>query len=496
MTNTRTSLAALSLLLALLGPGCMEASMSGANALGVTTGGAQDIGYARDIIASGGIPYGSDWSPEGLFSEHDLPLSGPDCETILCPRAQAAVEPDNGSVVVQVGFGTSITADTFERRDLNLGLAVDISGSMSGSKIDSMKVALQALADRMTADDTVSLVVFNEDADLLMEPTVMDTDGLATFRHQIDRLNSGGSTNIEAGLKLAYDQVAPSAEDGGAEDRVMLFTDAQPNVGGTGLSTFTGMARYYGEAGIGLTVFGTGLDLGIELAEEMSEVRGGAYVYLRDEDAIAAAFDEDFDYLVTPLAYDLEVQLTAASGWRFVNAVGAPMDDGAGDFGVAGIDFGASTLFLSSKDGGIAVVLARDPSTGDDGLPSAGDALASFDISYVPADEGGTVHTALDLAYEGGTAWSNSALGDTSPLADDLGVYKMSFLLDEVDALDAAGRFCDGDLTQAEARQPVQDAQARLTAVADQLTDTALTAEATLMGQLDRNLTGGRAQCW
>jgi Ca-activated chloride channel homolog len=481
---------------ALLASACSSSSVMSMDAgdLGVSPGGAQDIGYIRDLIEQGYIPREGTWSAEGLFSEHDLPLDGPECEQILCPRAQAASLPHADRVIAQVGFGTVITRESFERRDLNLGLAVDISGSMSGGKLDAMKVALHALADRMTAADTVSLVAFDDQAELRLPATVMDPAGRAELRRAIDRLETRGSTNIEAGMKLAYDQVSPLAGLASPEDRVLLFTDAQPNVGATGIGSFVGMARYYGEAGIGLTVFGTGLDLGIELAQEMSEVRGGAYVYLPDEEAIAAAFDEDFDFLVTPLAYDLEVDIRPAAGWRFLEAIGAPMDDGPGDDGVEGVAFGASTLFLSSGGGGIAVLLGRDPDHEGEALPVAGEVLADFSLRYTRADDSAVEEGAIALSFEGGATWSSQGLAEQSPLADDLGVYKMSLLLDEVDALTAAGLYCEGQLSQEEALALVREARIRLRVVAEELGDAPLRDEAVLMARLAANLDRG-AQC-
>jgi len=465
----------------------------GGNDLGVTPGGSQDIGYARDIIEAGGIPSEDSWSPEGLFSEHDLPLDGPDCTELLCPRAQAAAMPTREEVVVQVGFGTNITADTFERRPLNLGLAVDISGSMDGDKLDAVKLALRHLADHMSDQDAVSMVAFDDQAELRLGTTVMDERGKQRFLDEVARLESRGSTNIESGLQLAYDQVAPAAGPGAPEDRVMLFTDAQPNVANTSASGFMGMARHYADDGIGLTVFGTGLDLGAGLADQMSQVRGGAYIYLPDRESIAGAFDVDFDYMVTPLAYDLQVQLTTAPGWRFVGAVGAPMDEAAG--GTDGIDFGASTLFLSSGGGGMAVILARAPGAEGAAMPAAGDALAGFDLRYTKADDSGDVQESLDLAFDGGEAWSNEELGDTSPLADDLGVYEMAFLLDEVDALAAAGRFCDGSVRTEDASRAVTGARDRLDAGARQLDDAGLAEESRLMQKLSSNLSHGTQAC-
>ncbi|MBK8912900.1 MAG: hypothetical protein IPM61_16495 [Chlorobi bacterium] len=56
--------------------------MSGA--LGATIGGAKDIGYARRLIEQGHVPNFIDFSPEGLYSEHDIPTPSGECNAKLC----------------------------------------------------------------------------------------------------------------------------------------------------------------------------------------------------------------------------------------------------------------------------------------------------------------------------------------------------------------------------------------------------------------------------
>lgn len=472
-----------------LATACSSAEMSGAaDSLGVTPGGSQDIGYVRDLIEDGYIPDADSFTAEGLFSEHDLPLDGDACSELLCPDSAASTLPLDDAMVVQLGFSTSITEDGFERRPLNMGVAVDISGSMSDGKLDSVQVALHEMVDQLDASDRLALVAFDDEAELLLAGTVMDEAGKDKLRRAIDRLHTAGGTNIEAGMKLAYEQVAPLAAAAGVEDRVMLFTDAMPNVDATDIDSFVGMAGYYGAAGIGLTVFGTGLDLGAELAATVSQVRGGNYVYLPDNDEISHIFDEAFEYVVSPIAYDLEVQVEAAEGWRFIDAVGAPLlEEGPR------VDFGAGTLFLSNNDGGIAVMMARE---GGSPLADEGEALADFALRYEDAYTGDIVQDSLAVSFQGGSAFTSDSLGAASPLADALGPYKMAFLLDELAALSAGADFCAGKVEQEQALATVDLARERLATVAEELPDERLAEEAQLMHQLIENIRAGRDRCW
>lgn len=470
--------------------GCADYAMGngmGAGDVGVTPGGSQDIQLAREIIAQGGIPAAEHFTAEGLFSEHDLPLDGDECDQILCPRAATSLTQPLGMAVdqyvVQLGFGTNIQSD-FERRALNLAVSVDVSGSMSG-EMASVKDALQLLVDQLDDGDQMALTVFGEQAHVVHGMTTMDAAGRDQMRDAIDGLDIEGSTNLEDGLLVAFGEAAPMAGMQGVEDRVMIFTDVQPNTGATDMNSFIGITRYYAAAGIGLTMFGVGMDLGSELAEAMSNVRGGNYFFLANEEVVDQVFVEEFDYVVSPIGYDLNVEITAETGLLFDAAYGAPLDQPASP----NVDFGASTLFLSARHGGIGVTLAADP-TMEIELDEP-QLLAMFELSYLPVDGNNVITDEVEVHWLGGRDIEGAQTN-----ADDLGVYKMAVLLDEYLALMAAAHYCEGSLTQVEASDLITEASARLDGVATHLVDVPLAEEKTLMDNLQLNVQGGVGNCW
>jgi Ca-activated chloride channel family protein len=460
----------------------MRASYDMSGDLGVTPGGSQDVSLAREIIEDGGIPDQGQFTAQGLFSEHDLPLSGKRCRKVLCPRAAAALtKPVNGTgkrLLVQLGFGTKIKAETFERRPLNLSIALDVSGSMTGAKIDTVRAAMLEMVERLDEADTVSLVLFNSQSQTVMAPTSMNEGGRSLFTRAIQQIQAGGSTDIEAGLQDAYDHINRTEEVAGVERRVMLLTDAQPNMGGTDIHSFTGMARHHSEAGIGLSVFGVGLDLGSELASRMSSLPGGNSFFLADEADIRAVFNEEFEYWVTPLAYDLDVRLTIDESMRIDKTWATPTDPTE-----TGLGFGASTLFLSSKRGGMGISLDYGEA------PEEGDPLADFELSFETL-RGKAKSDRLKLSFEGGTEISDGLVK-----ADDLGVYKMAYLVDVLIAMKSASDFCDDTLPLEDALVHVDKAGDRLERVAESLEDPDMQREAEMMRMLAENLRVERPYC-
>jgi Ca-activated chloride channel homolog len=481
-----------------LSAACDMSGYPGPGALGVTPGGSQDISYARTVIEQGQVPARGEFSAEGLFSEHDLPFtSAPTCDVVLCPHAAAAVvDPVDGSgrgALVHIGFQTNITED-FERGPLDLALAVDISGSMSeGDKMSAVRQALSTLVGKLDENDTLSLVAFDDNAALRFEKRVMDDVARLEALGVIEGLGPQGGTNIESGLLLAYQQLVDERE--GASRRVMLFTDAMPNVGLTGDGEFTDLVNEGADMNIGLSAFGVGLNFGAPLMDAIAKTRGGNAFYLEDSEKIATVFDEDFDLIVTPLAFDLSATIARADGVTLRRAYGAPTDDAALD-----VDFAVSTLFLSRNRGGMGVVLSVPaemiPAPPPDVFAQNGKgdadsserepvALGTFHLSYELAN-GERVERDVDVTYDGGRQ-----IEGVSTEADDVGVWKMGVLIDEFLALEAAADACAGALDEQTASLRVAAAQERLAAIAGQLSDAPLESEAALMSKLGENLASG-----
>lgn len=347
--------------------------------LGATVGGAQDIGYARRIIESGGIPDSSFIVAEGLFSEHDIPTPTGDCHDSLCLALGYGYTPmiDNGqeALLVHLGMTSTLSPQDFHRQHLQLAVVVDRSSSMADGSMESVKKALRSLATKLNQEDEVILVQFNDKAELMMGATRMGNP--SQFLQNVDRLEADGTTNIEAGTSLGYEQLAKLPARTGASKRLMLLTDARPNVGATDAGSFEAITKKYADQGIGLSAFGVGVDFGQELIYHISQLRGGNFFYLGTQERIATVFDTEFDYLVTPIAYDLKITVKTPQSARLQQVYGLPTWQPGDVDAVLNIP----TVFLSSNRG--AIILRYESQMLETGLQFAPDAsLGSGTMEY------------------------------------------------------------------------------------------------------------------
>ena len=354
--------------------------------MGATPGGAQDIDYARDRIRAGEVPHAKTFTAEGLFSQHDLPLAATrKCTQILClggaaTRADLIAQP-KVRYLAQLGFASNLDPKTWHRRPLNLVAAIDKSGSMSGTPLDTVKASLEQVVRQMTPRDQLSIVLYGDRSYVHLQPTRL-TDKSRVLR-AIRAIQSAGSTAMEDGLRVAYGVAMRTAPRFAGTTRVMLFTDERPNVGATDKDSFMGMARAASKRGVGLTTVGVGEQFGAELATAISSVRGGNLFFFPSVGAMKDRFTRDFDSMVTELAYNMKLVVRPNAGYKLVGLYGLPGDLVHRTRG-GGLWMTLETVFLSKDKGGIYFAFAPE---GAGALPPKPGPVASASIAYVDTQQ-------------------------------------------------------------------------------------------------------------
>lgn len=444
--------------------------------MGATPGGAQDNGLGQTQIAQGQVPQASDLTVEGLLNQYDLPLESAPCQKVLCIDAAYGIVPvladAYGSVFVQVGFSSGIDESTFARAPLNLSVVVDRSGSMEGAKLDSVKTALSRLIDQLGEADRLSIVLFDDRVDVLVEPTMVTSK--STLKTAVAQIAARGATDMASGLRKGSDFVKLHAGQAGVSDRIMVFTDAETNTGDTDQETFIQLATSAAAQNIGITLFGVGTDLNQALVLAISEVRGGNYFFLQDATKIATVFDQDFDFLVTPLAYDLHLTLQPASTFT----ISAVYGFSSWRSGSTSVDLVIPTVFLSRNHG--AVVVRLDPVNRS--WPAPPSPLAELGLSYTAASDGNLVSDALESSYPSG-----AALTDQTIFYSQRGVRKSVALVNEAIAEIRAIQMYDaGNL--AGATSLLEQTHGMLLSESSAIEDADLTTEAANVQKLESNM--------
>ncbi len=131
----------------------------------------------------------------------------------------------------------------------NLVFLLDVSGSMNDrNKLPLVKEAMDILVQRLDQRDRVAIVVYAGASGLVLPSTT--ANNTQTIAHAIQNLHAGGSTNAGAGIELAY-QVARENFIADGNNRVILCTDGDFNVGQTNRGDLAKIAAHEAQAGCG-----------------------------------------------------------------------------------------------------------------------------------------------------------------------------------------------------------------------------------------------------
>ncbi|MDX2273289.1 MAG: VWA domain-containing protein [Cyanobacteriota bacterium] len=190
----------------------------------------------------------------------------------------------------------------------NLVFLVDVSGSMADPlKLPLLKSAFQSLVEQLRPQDHVSIVVYAGAAGVVLDPT--SGNQKSAILAALNRLEAGGSTAGGAGIQLAYDLARQHFIKGG-NNRVILATDGDFNVGLSSDSELITLIEKERKDNIFLTVlgFGTG-NLQDGKMEQLANHGNGNYAYIDSlQEAKKVVVSELGANLVT-LAKDVKLQI-------------------------------------------------------------------------------------------------------------------------------------------------------------------------------------------
>ena len=143
-----------------------------------------------------------------------------------------------------------------DQKPSNLVFLLDVSGSMdSPKKLPLLKKSFKLLVEQLKADDRVAIVVYAGNSGLVL-PATAGSDK-ETILAALEKLQAGGSTAGGAGIQLAYKTAKENFIDGG-NNRVILATDGDFNVGISSTSELVRFIEEKRDDGIFLTVLGFG----------------------------------------------------------------------------------------------------------------------------------------------------------------------------------------------------------------------------------------------
>lgn len=190
----------------------------------------------------------------------------------------------------------------------NLVFLIDVSGSMlTPDKLPLVKAGLKLLVEELRPQDQVSMVVYAGAAGLVL-PSTSGKEKKKIIA-ALDKLEAGGSTAGGAGINLAY-KVAEENFMKGGNNRVILASDGDFNVGVSSDSELQRLIEKKRETGVFLTVlgFGTG-NYKDSRMEQLANKGNGNYAYIDNIREAQKVFVNEFGGTLFTIAKDVKLQL-------------------------------------------------------------------------------------------------------------------------------------------------------------------------------------------
>ena len=307
--------------------------------IGFSTGGAKDINNFRENIKNGYFPISTDITYNGLFYDYTFDTGEKEeSKELFSPSYSTAISKDpisnKNELYMTVGLNSNIKQSDFKRKKLNLVVVLDISGSMKSSfnsyyydkytekkpentednektKMQIANESVNVLLDQLNDDDRFGMVLFDDDSYLGKPISLIRNTDVNAIKNHILEIEANGGTNFEAGYTKATELYKEylNVNSYEYENRIIVITDAMPNYGETDEEGLMSYVKLNAEKGIYTSFIGVGVDFNTELIQTISDVKGANYYSVHNSKEFKERMGEEFEYMVTPLVFDLELNL-------------------------------------------------------------------------------------------------------------------------------------------------------------------------------------------
>lgn len=287
---------------------------------------------------------------------------------------------NENSKVAMIGLKTK-DIDFSEAKPSNLVFLLDVSGSMdSRDKLPLLQKSFALLTENLTEKDTVSIVVYAGEDRVILEG--VNGSEKKEIADAISSLEAGGSTAGSDGIITAY-RIAERYFIEGGNNRVILATDGDLNVGLTTEEELEELISDKKESGVYLSVlgFGTG-NIKDNKMETLADKGNGNYAYIDSMAEAKKVLVEEMGATLVTVAEDVKFQVEfnpdVVAGYRLI---------GYENRQLAEQDFADDTKDAGEIGAGHTVTVLYEIVTTDSATTYSGTSLKYADKKELPEEE-------------------------------------------------------------------------------------------------------------
>ncbi|UCG04113.1 MAG: VWA domain-containing protein [Candidatus Heimdallarchaeota archaeon] len=247
-----------------------------------------------------------------------------DIKIEVTPSSQYALANGETHLYIQLKLtGKEIEVEG-ARTNINLGVVLDRSGSMHGSKLQKAKEAVEFIVNNLSNEDVFALTMYDHKIDTII-PSAKLINRTAII-NQLRAIRSRGRTNLHGGVIEGAKQIE-TVKYLEYRNVLLLLSDGLANEGITDRNRIRESVTGIYEGGIGISTFGVGDDFDEDLLVNIADAAGGSFYFIETPDNIPKFIEKEFQGLLVTAGYNIEIEWQTVEDVRIQRALGVPYED-------------------------------------------------------------------------------------------------------------------------------------------------------------------------
>ena len=184
--------------------------------------------YSRSYSTSYHVPSSSTLTYEGLFNENYFLINNRKTSAYYNLEVSDAsiLSPITNKREYYLGVLLKSKYDGLGLREpIDIGLSIDVSGSMSGESIEFTKKSVFKFLQNLNENDNICINKFNEKDKLILP--FQKKNEFNNLDDIINSLEASGGTNIYNGIFGIYNEIKKYYDKGNKNKKIVLITDME-----------------------------------------------------------------------------------------------------------------------------------------------------------------------------------------------------------------------------------------------------------------------------
>jgi len=187
---------------------------------------------------------------------------------------------------------------------------IDVSGSMSGLKIEQARKSLKFCLDNLNKDDRFNVISFSTESRPFQPKLVSAADHVNAARQHVDQLKAIGGTNINDALA---DALKMATGDPKRPYMIVFMTDGKPTVGVTDVKEILKNVSAANKDKVRIFVLGVGSNVNTRLLDRLADDNHGNRDYVTEKEDLEIKLSNFYTALANPVLSDVNLSFNGVT---------------------------------------------------------------------------------------------------------------------------------------------------------------------------------------